>query len=153
MIKLQKAKILDENIPFFEAIGLVVRINERKMTLAQLRREASMGLICLIKDKLGWISAPDEGSKIEITDKAKEHIIEYHAMVVLRNIKDRMDVRNKERGLSKAKLETSIPKKTIDFLKKKELIIFKDMGKKDDQVVHATEKGKRELEEYFKKEE
>lgn len=155
MIKLQKVKKLDEEISFSDAIRLVVRIKEKKMTMVSLKAEATDGLISLIRDKLGWIDVSDKNSKIEITAKVREYIIEYHAMIVLENISSRMAVGSGKNGMTKFELTNNAPAGVAEFLKKNKLIFFTDtgLGYPDDKIVHATDKGAEELKEYFKKEE
>lgn len=141
---------IDENISFSEAIGLVVRIEDRKLTLASLRSEASEGLILLIKDNLGWIVASGEDSKIEISAKVQEYITEYRSMIVLENIKNRMEIGDNRKGMKKTDFENNAPPGTVDFLINNSLVKIVECP--DEQIIHATDKGGLELKEYFKKE-
>lgn len=152
---MRKSIKLDEKIiKFPEAVGLVVRIQERKMTLKDLKMEASDGLISLLRDRLHWIVVRADNDQIEITDEARHHIVEYHAMIVLENIKKRM-IGDEKKGMNRNDLESKVPKDVVDFLNEKELMVFEKTGQKfpDDQIVLATEKGKNELIRYFNKEE
>ncbi|MFA6096227.1 MAG: hypothetical protein WC788_01205 [Candidatus Paceibacterota bacterium] len=141
---------IDENISFPEAIGLVVRIRDGELTLASLRKEASDGLIFLIKDKLGWIAAPGEDSKIEISAKVQEYVTEYRSMIVLENIKNRMEIGNNRKGMKKSDFENNAPPGTVDFLINNSLV--KIVEYPAEQIIHMTDKGELELKEYFKKE-
>lgn len=147
-----KTKKIIEDVTFFEALSLLGRIKERKMTLKSLRAEVSEEIISIIKDRLIWIVAEDENFEIDITAEGQMRMTEYHAMMVLGIIKKRMKIGDGEKGMGKVGLESDAPKDTVDFLKNNKLIFFKKTDREypNDQIVHVTEKGEGKLEEYFK---
>lgn len=150
MKKLKKINELnDENVKFFQVVGLVVAIKERKMTLKSLRAEIPENIISLLKT-LEWIVAKDENSEIEITALAQGYVTEYHAMIVLENIKNRMKIGKKEEGIRKADLERNAPAGVVDLLINGSLV--KVLEYPAGEIVHATDKGEKELKEYFKNE-
>ena len=147
---MKKIEKLSEDISFSGAVGLVVRIESGKMTLGTLRMEATEGLISLIKDKLGWISASDDDSEIEITAKVQKYAAEYRSMIVLENIKNRMEIGDSRRGMKKADFENNAPAGAVDLLIDNGFV--KIVEYPDGQIIHITDDGERELKEYFKKE-
>ncbi|MFZ2970199.1 MAG: hypothetical protein WA063_03570 [Minisyncoccia bacterium] len=145
-----ESKKLDENATYFEALSLVARIQEKKMTLVSLRQEATEDVISVL-NKIGWIVAEGEDSEIEVTAKWQKCMTQYRAMIVLENIRNRMEAGNDASGMKKADLESNSPSGVVDLLKGKEFIFFKETGEEypNDFVCKVTEKGKKRIRRIF----
>jgi hypothetical protein len=148
-------KACQEDFTFSDAIELLLMIEKKKMTLKDLRAEVSESVISIFKF-LEWIGAENDDSEIMIASQAWGYMAEHkamidHSMQVLENVKKAMNITDEKKGMIKVSLENNATAQVVEFLKKKEFISFKKTGLEypDDFVSRVTEKGGKELKEYF----
>jgi len=130
-------KISAKDIKFSEAIELLVEIENKKMIFSDLKNMATDGAIFMLREQLEWIETGRDDDIVAITENGSRFILEHDAMVVLRNIKNRLIAQN-------------VTDQAIDYLEEKEYIYY--LKTKDEGYVGLTEKGTKAISQYFDEE-